>query len=162
MKPTEKLKEILDRGIQIKDLDLIQTLGHYFAQKDSFIINNNNLVKKLNEYGIKILYIPTEKDKDNQKKVKEKEALSTSQLRKFFGVVKKIQMDFENFKDDIPLLIPKMAYAVGRDKDKSKIKEFYQIVKPLIENINGNEKKFQNFVNILEAIVAYHKEASKD
>ncbi|HOM40506.1 MAG TPA: type III-A CRISPR-associated protein Csm2 [Bacteroidales bacterium] len=103
--------------------------------------------------------------------------MSTSQLRKFFGALKRIQADFERFKDEIPLLQPKLAYVAGKDKDKDKDKykykdkdkgthdkvpktkiwDFYNEISPLISEINGDEKKFKNFVSIVEAIIAYHK-----
>ena len=92
--------------------------------------------------------------------------MSTSQLRKFFGALKRIQADFERFKDEIPLLQPKLAYVAGKDKDKggthdkvpkTKIWDFYNEISPLISEINGDEKKFKNFVSIVEAIIAYHK-----
>ncbi len=88
----------------------------------------------------------------------DKVKVKTSQLRKFFGAVKKIQADFENQKHEIILLLPKLAYAVGRNKENSKIKDFYDLLEPLIKDINEDKKKFKNFVNIFEAIVAYHKE----
>jgi len=87
----------------------------------------------------------------------EKEKVKTTQLRKFFGAVKKIQADFENKKNEIVLLSPKLAYAVGRNKN-NKVKDLYSLLNPLINNINEDKKKFKNFVNVFEAIVAYHKE----
>jgi CRISPR type III-A-associated protein Csm2 len=85
--------------------------------------------------------------------------LSTSQIRKFFGSIKRIQADFEKAKGEILLLEPKLAYAMGRDNGKSKIKELYPLLSPMIRDIQENKDKFQNFVNVLEAIVAYHKAA---
>jgi len=90
-----------------------------------------------------------------------KDSVKTSQLRKFFGAVKKIQADFDNSKGDIVLLNPKLAYAVGRNQ-KSKIKDLYGVLSPLIEKIGEDKKKFKNFVNVFEAIVAYHKEIAKE
>jgi CRISPR type III-A-associated protein Csm2 len=90
-----------------------------------------------------------------------KDGVKTSQLRKFFGAVKKIQADFENSKGEIVLLNPKLAYAVGRNRS-SKIKELYQLLSPLIDDIKEDKKKFKNFVNVFEAIVAYHKEIARE
>lgn len=94
-----------------------------------------------------------------------RDSVKTSQLRKFFGAVKKIQADFDNSKGEIVLLSPKLAYAVGRavsKNPKSKIKDFYVVLSPLIESIGEDKKKFKNFVNVFEAIVAYHKEIAKE
>ena len=88
--------------------------------------------------------------------------VSTSQLRKFFGALKQIQADFDTLNGEIILLDAKLAYAVGRDikngKQQSKIKEFYTLLSQLIRNINKDKKKFKHFVDVFEAIVAYHKE----
>ncbi|MEA5461604.1 type III-A CRISPR-associated protein Csm2 [Arcicella sp. LKC2W] len=85
--------------------------------------------------------------------------LSTSQIRKFFGSIKRIQASFEKAKGEILLLEPKLAYAMGRDKGKSKIKDLFSLLSPMIQEIKEDKAKFQNFVNVLEAIVAYHKAA---
>jgi len=97
-----------------------------------------------------------------------REKMTTSQIRKFFGEIKRIQADFDNAKKDIVLLDPKIAYAVGRAKKAAgnrktpKLEDFYKQLSPLIRNINGDKAKFKNFVNICEAIVAYHKAESGD
>lgn len=85
--------------------------------------------------------------------------LTTSQIRKFFGEIKRIQADFANCKEDIVLLHPKIAYAVGRADGSSKIRDFYNLTSPLIFEIQEDKKKFKTFVTIIEAIVAYHKAA---
>lgn len=99
-------------------------------------------------------------DPGNPKKVI-RQKLTTSQLRKFFGEIRRIQADFENCKADIVLLDPKIAYAVGRAlKDgKSKIEDFYNFVRPLILAINADKGRFRHFVNVVESIVAYHRAA---
>lgn len=92
-------------------------------------------------------------------------ALSTSKLRKFFGQVKRIQADkYENSKDKVFMLSPQLAYAVGRDKknvkgkvvNETRINYLSSELTTALSHIK-NEKHFKNFVNIMEAIVAYHK-----
>lgn len=91
--------------------------------------------------------------------------LTTSQLRKFFGEVKRQQSRGFN-KSDFILLKPKLAYAVGRagKKDKKerdlRIKQFYYVMANAIDSVN-NEKDFKRFIKIFEAIVAYHKAAEE-
>lgn len=85
--------------------------------------------------------------------------LTTNQLRKFFGEVKRQQMVGFN-KTDIVLLKPKLAYAVGRDKENTKIKDFYEVMSKLIDLVD-NEEQFKNFIKVFEAIVAYHKKYEK-
>lgn len=123
--------DVIDNSILeagIKDIDNFRKWGHYFAE---------------------------DRDKYFKK-------VSTSQLRKFFGALKRIQADFEQMKGEIILLDAQLAYAVGRDvsngKQSSKIKEFYDLIGPLLRAIKEDKKKFKNFVNVFEAIVAYHKE----
>jgi len=41
--------------------------------------------------------------------------LTTSQIRKFFGELKRIQAAPEKYQEEIPMLKAKLAYAVGRD-----------------------------------------------
>lgn len=88
--------------------------------------------------------------------------LTSSQIRKFFGELKRIQADPERYKDDIPMLKAKLAYAVGRDMKKgivkSKIKEFYEELEKGINFIRkDNKDDLIRFVKIVESIVAYHK-----
>lgn len=92
--------------------------------------------------------------------------LTTSQIRKFYGELKRVQTSKN--KEDIPLLKAKLAYAVGRDltggygtnqpRNQTKIKEFYEELEKGIDAIQQNdEKQLRNFVKIVESIVAYHK-----
>jgi len=84
--------------------------------------------------------------------------LTTNQLRKFFGEVKRLQMKEFNLMD-IKMLKPKLAYAVARTKDRNaKIHDFYEQLVYVIDAID-DEPKFNNFVKIFEAIVAFHKAA---
>ena len=85
--------------------------------------------------------------------------LTTSQLRKFFGEVKRQQMQgFDQTR--FILLKPKLAYAVGRvvsrNDSKFKIVDFYRVISSAIDEVT-DQKSFNNFTNIFEAIVAYHK-----
>lgn len=93
--------------------------------------------------------------------------LTSSQIRKFFGELKRIQADPQKYQNDIPLLKAKLAYAVGRDVsvgrngqvfNKTKIKEFYEELEKGIDFVRQDEKQdLLNFVKIVESIVAYHK-----
>lgn len=85
-----------------------------------------------------------------------REKLTTNQLRRFFGEVKRQQM--RGYKPtDFILLKPKLAYAVGRSKGKDpKIKDFYMVIINAIDKVK-TEAHFRNFIKVFEAIVAYHK-----
>lgn len=92
--------------------------------------------------------------------------LTTSQIRKFFGELKRIQADPIKYQEEIPMLKAKLAYAVGRDASsyrgvvqyKTKIKEFYEELELGIDYIRGVDKEnFVRFVKLVESVVAYHK-----
>ena len=96
------------------------------------------------------------------------EALTTTQLRKFFGEVKRQQMNgYEQSK--FIMLKPKLAYAVGRAKSEKKgshkIEDFYNVMADAIDKVvksPDQTKAFKNFIDIFEAIVAYHKVAENN
>ena len=92
--------------------------------------------------------------------------LTTSQIRKFFGELKRIQADPVKYQEEIPMLKAKLAYAVGRDASsyrgqvqyKTKIKEFYEELENGIDHIRkGNKDDLVRFVKLVESVVAYHK-----
>ena len=100
----------------------------------------------------------------------EKKALTTGQLRKFFGEVKRIDTDVVKHKAEVPMLKPLLAYAVGRDKkssrngmvNKTRIEEFGDELCNAIDAIRFDSDEnlksdYKNFVQIFESIVAYHK-----
>ena len=103
-------------------------------------------------------YLGTDDFDAAKKKIREK--LTTSQLRKFFGEVKRQQMQGYN-ETDFVLLKPKLAYAVGRATGRDpKIKDLYNVLSNAIDKVQS-EKQFKNFIKIFEAIVAYHKAAEE-
>ena len=88
--------------------------------------------------------------------------LTTSQLRNFFGEVRRIQMQREFKFSDFLLLKPKLAYAAQR-KSGAGVKEL-KLVLDLAHDAVTNTKdvlemkvRFERFVSFLEAILAYHK-----
>lgn len=96
-----------------------------------------------------------ERPRPNGKGTIEIKAMTTTQLRKFFGEVKRIEMNGFDLSEFI-MLNPLLAYAVGREKEETKLKDFQKQMSIAIREVK-DEKDFKNFVNIFEAIVAYHK-----
>ena len=91
-----------------------------------------------------------------------KKPMTTGQIRKFYGEVKRIDAAIEKHKHDIPMLKPLLAYAVGRDKaigKNSKIEDFEKELSKAIGAIRMEYvvADYKNFVQIFESIVAYHK-----
>lgn len=102
-------------------------------------------------------------DKYGKTKRKIVPKLTTNQIRKFFGEVKRIQSKSFNSetKIEFKLLKPKLAYAVGRSKKKeAKIHDFYHVFAPAIDYVETKDD-FRRFIKIFEAVVAYHKAAEE-
>jgi CRISPR-associated protein Csm2 len=135
---TEKIPEgEITQKVTEKTVAFAEKFGTYLGQDDSFTIQN-----------------PRTGRTDRKKVAK----LTTSQLRKFFGEIKRQQMEGYN-PTDFVLLKPKLAYAVGRSKDEyAKITDFYTVIANAIDQVK-TEEHFKNFIKIFEAIVAYHKAA---
>ncbi len=82
-----------------------------------------------------------------------------TQLRKLFYQVKLIHQDIKKegdvgrLKVSIAKLIPHLAYAKGRDLIDE---NFYQLTKNMLLKVETSED-FRIFVDIFEAIVAYHR-----
>ncbi len=104
-------------------------------------------------------------------------ALTNSQIRNVFGEIKRIQQivngnadKFEEQETAFLLLRPKLAYAEARVVAKNKTSTI-QAFKSVLEqahhavfNVDEKDKevkkkiiRFQNFVDLTEAILAYHK-----
>src|SRR5690625_7824315 len=101
------------------------------------------------------------------KKSGKQSALTTSQLRKFFGELRRIESDFDRYKEDVPLLKVRLAYAVGRDKNnkgqnRSKIDIFYSLFNDMAEAYEKSaekdrKEKIHRMVKLIESKVAFHK-----
>jgi CRISPR-associated protein Csm2 len=137
--------------------------GDYLGDKNLWDTNNNKI---------------QEKDREGKPKTDSKgkplyinSQLTTTKLRNFFGEVKRIQIrlgfenGFENETANILMLKPKLAYAVGKETDKNnqlKVKMFFEQFSMAldaidVENPEEGKKHFKNFVQLMEAVVAYHK-----
>lgn len=83
--------------------------------------------------------------------------LTSSKIRSIYGEMKRIQMgDFEKEKASFFLLRPKVAYALGRDKDNLGLQLFKKLFDECSKDV-VDKKSFLNFCNIFEAVLAYHK-----
>ncbi len=90
------------------------------------------------------------------------EGLTTSQIRNVFGEMRKIQMNgFEQEKANFLLLRPKLAYAVRRQNAKG-MEAFYDLFCTAYDAVDTNHdkgasKQFDHLLQIMEAVLAYHK-----
>ena len=64
--------------------------------------------------------------------------------------------EFEKEQSSFILLKPKVAYALGRDEKNEGLKLFKEIFDLSSADVT-NQQRFQNFCNLMEAILAYHK-----
>ncbi len=86
-----------------------------------------------------------------------KQKLTKSKIRSIYGEIKRIQINgFDNEKTSFYLLRPKMAYALGRDSGNKGLKLF-KLIFEYSSNLVNSTKDYENFCNLFEAILAYHK-----
>ncbi len=152
-----KIEWISDKVDQTT-VDFAKNFGTYLAKDDTIEKLDKKGMPVLDKNGKPILIIIGEK-------------LTTSQLRRFFGEVKRQQTIGYN-ESSFVMLCPKLAYAVGRAKKSMKngvkyckIEDFYLIMEDAILNVGNSsnkDKAFKNFIAIFEAIVAYHKAEVKE
>lgn len=114
-------------------------------------------VKFAEELGLHLCHKQTAEDR-----FVGKQAMTTSQIRNVFGEIKRIQAkgyDSKEGKASFLLLRPKIAYAEARVLSKggeSRIRDFRRVMEKAHSAVNSVDT-FQNFVDFMEAILAYHK-----
>ena len=88
--------------------------------------------------------------------------LTKSQIRNIFGTVRQIQMNWprsigpEDEKKrvrELLLLKPKLAYQAKR---QNRVKPLADVLDVAIDQVDGQRERFQRFVELFEAILAYH------
>ena len=88
------------------------------------------------------------------------DGISTSQIRNIFGEVRKIEMDWKRDPKAswvrLQLLRPKLAYTAKKANKKCGF-IFSEILSKAILGIDGEVENFQRFINLFEAILAYHR-----
>ncbi len=93
---------------------------------------------------------------DKAGKVLKDEGLTTSQIRNVYGEMKRIQLKgFDEQKTAFLLLRPKLAYAKARAKS-SGMRLFEPILQQAFSAVQ-TKAHYQNLMDFMEAILAYHK-----
>lgn len=101
-------------------------------------------------------------DKFGEQIADKRNGMSTSQIRNVFGEMRRIQMNgYKSQKTSFLLLKPKLAYAVKRNKNDG-IEDFFKAFDLAYEVVNKDNDDegaihFGNMMNLLEAVLAYHK-----
>jgi CRISPR type III-A-associated protein Csm2 len=89
--------------------------------------------------------------------------MNFTQIRKFFGHIKKVETSELKGKKDtdaidkskLYLLMPELAYGLGR---RVISKDFYEIIKICLNNNKiTTVLDFKRFIQLLTAVIAYHK-----
>lgn len=91
--------------------------------------------------------------------------VSSSQIRGLFASIRQIQLswsiDAQRAYQQAKLLQPRVAYAA----DRNSLGTLRDVIDQSISLVNGSDeerrKRFANFVDFFEAIVAYHKSIGK-
>lgn len=93
--------------------------------------------------------------------------LTTAQIRNVFGTVRQIEMSWgtrapesqrKQAARQLLLLKPKLAYQARRQRGKG-VKDLADVLIPAIDLVGEDRERFQNFVDLFEAILAYHTAA---
>ena len=99
--------------------------------------------------------------------------LTTSQIRSVFSRVRKIQADWqpddvtglERAKRELQLLKPRLAYQAAKERGKG-VDELKDILTTAIDEVFAGTddnivltQRFRNFVDLFEALLAYHRAA---
>lgn len=108
----------------------------------------------LKGYPIRELVIHAEKFGPDLKRQK----LETNQIRKFLDAInqlkaKMIGSEFAAIENEIVLLKPKLAYAAAR---QPAVKSLNKVMSAAIDAVY-DEEDFERLVQLIEAIIAYHK-----
>lgn len=83
-----------------------------------------------------------------------------NQIRRFLDGARKVEAElksrekFEEVKDQIVLLRPKLAYAAGRNND---VKELAEILDTAVKSAAQTQENFMKFLRFMESIIAYHR-----
>lgn len=91
--------------------------------------------------------------------------LTTSQIRNIFGEVRAIEQDVPVGATELPIgvqrrllmLKPKLAYQVGRFSNNDALCAFAATLSKAIDEVGNDARRFHTFVDLFEAILAYHR-----
>jgi len=86
----------------------------------------------------------------NQSVPREFKEVKRTQLRKFLDMVNRLKSQFD--LDSAIMLRYRIAYAAGREEG---LKVFMKVIEPALRRVR-DEKDFERFARLVEAVVAYH------
>ena len=155
----QDLKDIICRINTDDELDNFKEsteLLKFFHNKHSIYSNNwINMVLCINKNNVADVtrYSKILANEFNQ--------IPSSKLRKFYDYVLKIyENKNSNWYVELYRLKSFIAYNIGKETSpgkKNALRKFSKIFEKLIDEIDGDDKKFDNFKSFFESVVAYHR-----
>ncbi len=126
-------------------------------------ISVNDLKKIMTEESTESVRLLIQKADELGKGLSKK--LTTSQIRNIFGEVRSIEQEVGLEEKTLPLnvqrrllmLKPKMAYQVGRFRNNDELRALVDTLSQAIDLIENDVRRFHTFVDLFEAILAYHR-----
>ncbi len=126
-------------------------------------ISADDLKKIMTEDSAEAVRLLIQKAEELGKELSKK--LTTSQIRNIFGEVRSIEQEVGLEEKTLPLnvqrrllmLKPKMAYQVGRFSNNGGLKALVDTLSQAIDLIENDVRRFHTFVDLFEAILAYHR-----
>lgn len=157
-------KDWIQNGISKETIDSAFITGWNLVCPNNKIQNFDTVISYQDRLGnfSKTINQLNEDEKKRVVNSNKSDSLTTSQIRIVFGEMRKIQMNtYLNGKPNFLMLKPKLAYAVKRH-DKKGLHEFYKIFGWAYDSVNTQndnvgKSHFENFIQLMEAILAYHK-----
>ncbi len=126
-------------------------------------ISADDLKKIMTEDSAEAVRLLIQKAEELGKELSKK--LTTSQIRNIFGEVRSIEQEVGLEEKTLPLnvqrrllmLKPKMAYQVGRFGNNDALSALVKTLSDAINLIGNDVRRFHTFVDLFEAILAYHR-----
>jgi len=132
--------------------------GNHPANADitKLMIDSLSNIKYLKDYPIRDLV----KHSETFGKALRDQRLETNQIRKFLDAINRLKSklvgsEFSEIEAEIVLLKPKLAYAAAR---QNVVKPLNKVMSAAIDKVES-KADFERLVNLVESIIAYHKEA---
>ncbi|NJL92125.1 MAG: type III-A CRISPR-associated protein Csm2 [Coleofasciculaceae cyanobacterium SM2_1_6] len=121
------------------------------------LVDENGKKSTLKTYPIRLMVEQAEKFGEELKS----QRLETNQIRKFLDAINRLKSKlvgnnkFSEIEVEIVLLKPKLAYAAAR---QNVVKPLNKVMSAAIDKVESKED-FERLVNLIESIIAYHKQA---
>jgi len=121
------------------------------------LVDENGKKSTLKTYPIRTMVEQAERFGEELKK----QRLETNQIRKFLDAINRLKSklvgnnQFSEIETEVVLLKPKLAYAAAR---QNVVKPLNKVISAAIDKVESKED-FERLVNLIESIIAYHKQA---